>query len=72
MFALQPGLLPVGSAALMVMLLLAGAIAHLAPNPFELKHQWKPAAAVALAGLLLLSLVRIYGAVNSPFLYFQF
>jgi alginate O-acetyltransferase complex protein AlgI len=72
MFALEPGLMPVGTAALMVMLLLAGAIAHLAPDPFELKHQWRPAAAVALAGLLLLSLVRIYGAVNSPFLYFQF
>jgi D-alanyl-lipoteichoic acid acyltransferase DltB (MBOAT superfamily) len=72
MFAWDPGLMPLGTAALIVMLLLAGAIAHLAPNPFELKHQWKPAAAVALAGLLLLSLVRIYGAVNSPFLYFQF
>jgi alginate O-acetyltransferase complex protein AlgI len=72
MFALEPGVLPVGAAALMVMLLLAGAIAHLAPNPFEMRHQWRPAAAVALAGLLLLSLVRIYGAVNSPFLYFQF
>jgi alginate O-acetyltransferase complex protein AlgI len=72
MFALEPGVMPVGTAALMVMLLLAAAIAHLAPNPFELNHQWKPAAALALAALLLLSLVRIYGAVNSPFLYFQF
>jgi hypothetical protein len=57
---------------LVVMLLLAGSIAHLGRNSFELDHRWKPAAAVGLAVLLLLSLVRIYGAVNSPFLYFQF
>ena len=72
MFAPTLGLMPVGTPALVVMLLLAGAIAHLAPNAFELSHEWKPIAVVGLATLLLLCLVRIYGAVNSPFLYFQF
>jgi alginate O-acetyltransferase complex protein AlgI len=72
MFTTEAGAVPVGAAVLVAMLLLAGAIAHLGRNSFELDHRWKPAAAVGLAVLLLLSLVRIYGAVNSPFLYFQF
>jgi hypothetical protein len=54
------------------MLLLAGAIAHFAPNSFSLTHRWRPAAAVGLAGLLVLALVRMYGGAASPFLYFQF
>jgi alginate O-acetyltransferase complex protein AlgI len=72
MFTLEAGTVPVGAAVLLVMLLLAGVIAHFGPNSFELKHRWRPLAAVGLTALLLLSLVRIYGAVNSPFLYFQF
>ena len=72
MFAVQIGALPIGAAVLGVMLVLAAGLAHLGPNSFELTHRWKPASAIALAALLLLSLVRIYGAVNSPFLYFQF
>jgi D-alanyl-lipoteichoic acid acyltransferase DltB (MBOAT superfamily) len=72
MFTPEAGALPIGGAVLVVMLLLAGSIAHLGRNSFEMDHRWKPAAAVGLAVLLLLSLVRIYGAVNSPFLYFQF
>ena len=72
MFIPESGTWPIGAAVLAVMLVLAGAIAHLGPNTFELPHRWKPAAAAGLASLLLLSLVRIYGAANSPFLYFQF
>ncbi|MBA3759306.1 MAG: MBOAT family protein [Gemmatimonadales bacterium] len=72
MFTVESGALPVGAAVLAAMLLLAGALAHFGPNSFELSHRWRPAAAVAMAGLLVLALVRIYGAANSPFLYFQF
>ncbi|HYF40244.1 MAG TPA: MBOAT family O-acyltransferase [Gemmatimonadales bacterium] len=72
MFIPEPGTWPIGAAVLAVMLLMAGTIAHLGPNTFEMRHQWKPAAAAGLAALLVLSLIRIYGADNSPFLYFQF
>ena len=72
MFSVQSGALPIGAGVLIAMLLLAGPIAHLGRNSFEMRHRWKPAAAVAMAALLVLSLVRIYGAANSPFLYFQF
>jgi len=72
MFQVQIGALPIGAAVLCVMLVLAAGLAHWAPNSFELTHRWKPAPAIALAALLVLALVRIYGAVNSPFLYFQF
>jgi len=72
MFTPEGGPLPVGAAALGAMLLLAAGIAHVAPNSFEISHRWRPAAALAMASLLVLALIRIYGAVNSPFLYFQF
>ena len=72
MFTVEAGVLPIGAAVLGAMLLLAGAIAHIGPNSFEISHRWKPAAAVAMASLLVLALIRISGAVNSPFLYFQF
>lgn len=72
MFGLFPGASPVGTPALIALLLLAGALAHFGPNTFELRHQWRPAAAVAWALILVLSLVHIYGGEGSPFLYFQF
>ena len=72
MFQVHIGALPIGAAVLGVMLALAVGLAHWGPNSFELTHRWKPASAIALAALLVLALVRIYGAVNSPFLYFQF
>jgi alginate O-acetyltransferase complex protein AlgI len=72
MFSVETGALPIGAAVLCAMLILAAAIAHWGPNSFQLSHRWKPAAAIAMAALLVLALVRIYGAANSPFLYFQF
>ena len=72
MFVPTPGIFPPGSEALVFMLVLCGALAHFGPNSFELRHQWRPAAAMGWAVILLLSLVRIYGADSSPFLYFQF
>jgi alginate O-acetyltransferase complex protein AlgI len=72
MFVPTEGRLITGAFALVTMLLLAGAIAHLAPNTFSLSHRWRPAAAVGLAGLLILALLRMQGGAASPFLYFQF
>lgn len=62
----------VGAGVLTVMLAVAVAAAHFGPNSFELRHRWSPAAVAGLAVLLVGCLIRIYGAANSPFLYFQF
>jgi len=72
MFVPLPGVSPAGTPSLLALLLLAGALVHFGPNTFQLRHQWRPAAAAAWALILLLSLVRIYGGEDSPFLYFQF
>jgi hypothetical protein len=72
MFVPQGGVLLVGAEALTAMLLVAAAFAHVGPNTFEITHRWRPAAAVGMATLLVLALVRMYGADTSPFLYFQF
>ena len=68
----QGGVLLVGAPTLAVLLAVAAALAHRGPNTFELTHRWRPAAAVGWAAVLVLCLVRIYGAQSSPFLYFQF
>jgi len=57
---------------LVVMLVVAGGLAHFGPNTFELRHQWRPVPAVGLGLLLLMCMVFIYGGQQSPFLYFQF
>ena len=62
----------VGAATLVAVLAAAAILAHRGPNTFELTHRWRPAAAVGWAVVLMLCLVRIYGAQSSPFLYFQF
>jgi hypothetical protein len=72
MFIPTQGSLITSASTLVIMLLLAGSIAHLAPNTFALSHRWRPAAAAGLAGLLLLALLRMQGGAASPFLYFQF
>jgi alginate O-acetyltransferase complex protein AlgI len=58
--------------SLAVMLLIAGGVAHLLPNSFELDHEWGPVATAGFAALFALALFMIYGARPSPFLYFQF
>jgi alginate O-acetyltransferase complex protein AlgI len=62
----------IGAAALVGMLLAAGAVAHFVPNAFRLSHRWRPHASVALAVLFVLCLARMYATEYSPFLYFQF
>ncbi|MEX2264891.1 MAG: MBOAT family O-acyltransferase [Bryobacteraceae bacterium] len=61
-----------GAAMLGVMIAVAAALAHLGPNTFEMSHRWRPLAAASLTALFLVCLIRICGASNSPFLYFQF
>ncbi len=62
----------VGAGALALMLTVAGVLAHVGPNTFEMSHEWHPIATAALSLLFVLSLFLIYGANSSPFLYFQF
>jgi alginate O-acetyltransferase complex protein AlgI len=57
---------------LVASLVIAGGIAHFAPNAFELKHTWRPVPAIALATLFLAAVLTVGGTAPSPFLYFQF
>lgn len=50
----------------------AAVVAHGLKNTFELEHRWNAGAVLGLTLLFVLSLVVIYGAKSSPFLYFQF
>ena len=61
-----------GSGLLGVMIVIAGSVAHLGPNTFEMRHDWRPLEALALAAAFLICLVAMYGGQISPFLYFQF
>jgi D-alanyl-lipoteichoic acid acyltransferase DltB (MBOAT superfamily) len=61
-----------GQSVLLGALAVAAALAHLGPNTFELRHNWSRAATVGMASLLIASLLVIYGARSTPFLYFQF
>jgi len=72
MFAWHPGSLLLGGATLAGLLVVAGMVAHGARNTFALRHQWRPAAAVAITALFALCLAALYSGAASPFLYFQF
>jgi len=61
-----------GGWLLPTMLALAAGIAHLLPNTFELRHQWRPSVAIGIALAFASCLVRMYSGSQSPFLYFQF
>jgi alginate O-acetyltransferase complex protein AlgI len=66
------GALMTGAALLVVMLAIAGSLAHLGPNTFEMRHSWRPVEAFGIAVLFVACLVAMYGGQVSPFLYFQF
>jgi alginate O-acetyltransferase complex protein AlgI len=72
MFIWHPGPHFVGAGILVLLILVAGYLAHCCPNTFELSHRWSPASIVGLALLFLTSLLVILGGKPSPFLYFQF
>jgi alginate O-acetyltransferase complex protein AlgI len=72
MFRWHAGGVPLAFQGLCAMLLVAGAVAHLAPNTSELEHEWRPPAVLALTCLLVLSVGCLYAGYAAPFLYFQF
>lgn len=61
-----------GLVGLLVALLIAAAIAHFAPNTFELRHEWKSWTVAGLSAGYAAALVAIASGQQSPFLYFQF
>ncbi len=72
MFSWHPATFLPGIYALVVVVTLASAIAHFAPNTFEIKHEWRPWTIAGFATGYLACLVVIAGGHPSPFLYFQF
>jgi alginate O-acetyltransferase complex protein AlgI len=68
----QSGLPVIGAGTLAFMLLIAGLIAHRAPNTFEMSHHWSPRFVFSWSLLFVICLWVMYGAQSSPFLYFQF
>jgi alginate O-acetyltransferase complex protein AlgI len=58
--------------ALVVLLVVAGLIAHGIPNTFELRHRWGPVTNMALGAAVLFVLVVLHAGGGSTFLYFQF
>ena len=72
MFTYHPGPTIQGQPGLILVLVVAAAIAHWAPNTFEFSHDWKPVMSGAFAVAYLLCLAIISGGTASPFLYFQF
>jgi alginate O-acetyltransferase complex protein AlgI len=72
MFLYDFNLPMVEPAPLVALLAVAAAVAHVGPNSFELKHDWRLVPAAALASLFVGCLVALHQAKPSPFLYFQF
>jgi alginate O-acetyltransferase complex protein AlgI len=72
MFLWHGGTPLVAGATLVGMVVLATGITQLAPNTFEMRHEWSGPATFGLVVLFAACLVFIYGMKSSPFLYFQF
>jgi alginate O-acetyltransferase complex protein AlgI len=72
MFYPTSGYMFAGAIVLIGCIAIAAAIAHAAPNTFEMSHQWSPRITCALAAGLVFCLILITGGQRSPFLYFQF
>jgi alginate O-acetyltransferase complex protein AlgI len=72
MFTFSSGSLFPGLIGLLVALVIAATIAHLAPNTFEMKHEWNSWTVAALAAGYTVALLAIASGQQSPFLYFQF
>jgi alginate O-acetyltransferase complex protein AlgI len=72
MFTWQAGAGIVGGGALLVMLALSAAIAHWAPNTFEMQHQWSPSWVAGFAVAFGICLLVLYGSRPAPYIYFQF
>ena len=72
MFTPAVGLVPEALPGLAVLIAVAAAFAHFGPNSFQIDHEWRPWQIVGISILFLVCLGLLYGAKQSPFLYFQF
>jgi alginate O-acetyltransferase complex protein AlgI len=72
MFTWAPGGPMPGTGALLLVGAVAAYLAHVAPNVFEIKHDWRALQAVGLTLVFLLCVLSIFRGQPSPFLYFQF
>jgi alginate O-acetyltransferase complex protein AlgI len=72
MFSFSAGLLFPELIGLLVVLAVAAAIAHFAPNTFELNHEWNSWSVAGLGLGYTAALLAIASGQQSPFLYFQF
>jgi len=72
MFTLSVGPLFPGLVGLLIVLAIAAVLAHVAPNTFEINHEWKPWTIAGLAVGYSLALLAIASGQQLPFLYFQF
>ncbi len=72
MFSWKSGSALALSETLVALVILAGLLAHVGPNTFEMKHHWRALPACGFGILLLACMVFIYGGQQTPFLYFQF
>jgi alginate O-acetyltransferase complex protein AlgI len=72
MFSFSPGARFPGLLGLIVVLVIAAAIAHLAPNTFELDHEWNSWSVAGLSLGYTVALLAMASGQQSPFLYFQF
>jgi alginate O-acetyltransferase complex protein AlgI len=72
MFTWVPGNAMPGAGALLLVGTVAAALAHVAPNVFEIKHEWRPLQALGLTLVFTLCVLLIFRGQPSPFLYFQF
>ncbi|MGB9467382.1 MAG: MBOAT family O-acyltransferase [Candidatus Acidiferrum sp.] len=72
MFSFSAGSLFPGLVGLLLALAIAAAIAHFAPNTFELNHEWNSWTVAGLSLGYAAALLAIASGQQSPFLYFQF
>ena len=72
MFGWEKAISITGAESLVLLILIAGGLAHFCPNTFELSHRWSWASALALAVLFAGCICVMYGSKPAPFLYFQF
>jgi alginate O-acetyltransferase complex protein AlgI len=72
MFTWHGGSSIVGVETLIAVLVPAAALAHWAPNTFEMHHRWSPQWTIGLAAAYGLCLFVLYGSGPAPYIYFQF
>ena len=72
MFSWQAGSDIVGRDVLVLVLIVAGTIAHAAPNTFDMRYEWPAPRVAGAVALTAVCLFVLYGSQPAPFLYFQF